>query len=64
MTETKQTQDWIVRAHNGTFYVLDNESLKLDGIIAHAIHSTFDNCKEAKDLAKQLNEGKFPSRVK
>ncbi len=61
--ETK-TQDWIVAARDGKYYILDNESLKLDGIIAHAIHSVLDDCAKANKLAKELNEGKFPSRIK
>ena len=56
-------EDWIVVARGGKFYVLDNESLKSDGIIAHALHSVRDECKDAKELAKQLNEGNLPSRI-
>ena len=59
-----QTPDWIVALNGGRFYVLDNESLKQDGIIAHAIHSVFDNCKDAKELQSKLNRGEYPARIK
>lgn len=53
--ELGENPDWIVAANNGKFYVLDNESLKRDGIPAHAVHSTHDSCAAAKAVCRELS---------
>lgn len=54
MTNNTNTPDWIVIANKGSFYVVDNESLKQDGIIAHAIHSVHKSCEAAQAAVHQL----------
>jgi len=53
-----ETPDWIVIASRGSFLVVDNESLKQDGIIAHALNSVHRSCESAKHTAEHLNSGK------
>ena len=54
-TQTQIIPDWIVICNNGKHLVVDNESLKNDGIIAHALNSVHDSCAEAKDVCRALN---------
>lgn len=53
--ELGKNPDWIVAANKGKFYVLDNESLKRDGIPAHAVYSVHNSCAEAKEVCKELS---------
>jgi hypothetical protein len=50
--------DWIVIAKNGDFLVVDNESLKKDGILAHALNSVHKSCESAQAAVHQLDEEK------
>ena len=58
MKYAEQDKDWIVIASRGSFLVVDNESLKQDGIIAHALHSVHKSCESAQAAVHQLDEEK------